>query len=108
MADIDWTSINEKLPYQRTEEQKTKRRELFNQFDPNGNGYLSLAEVFVFFFTNFFPLYQLTYFIFTKILQVDKGMRDVLQSDELFDCKQVKNFINCTTDIFFREIKLKK
>ena len=49
MADIDWTSINEKLPYQRTEEQKTKRRELFNQFDPNGNGYLSLAEVFVFF-----------------------------------------------------------
>ena len=49
MADIDWTSINEKLPYQRTEEQKTKRRELFNQFDPNGNGYLSLAEVFAFF-----------------------------------------------------------
>ena len=46
MADIDWTSINEKLPYQRTEEQKAKRRELFNQFDPNGNGYLSLAEVF--------------------------------------------------------------
>jgi len=66
MADIDWTSINEKLPYQRTEEQKTKRRELFNQFDPNGNGYLSLAEV-------------------------DKGMRDVLQSDELFDCKQAVN-----------------
>merc|ERR1712183_807871 len=66
MADIDWTSINEKLPYQRTEEQKAKRRELFNQFDPNGNGYLSLAEV-------------------------DKGMRDVLQSDELFDCKQAVN-----------------
>merc|ERR1712183_717733 len=62
MADIDWTSINEKLPYQRTEEQKAKRRELFNQFDPNGNGYLSLAEV-------------------------DKGMRDVLQCDDLFDCK---------------------
>ena len=54
MADIDWTSINEKLPYQRTEEQKTKRRELFNQFDPNGNGYLSLAEVFVFFSRIFF------------------------------------------------------
>ena len=33
-------------------------------------------------------------------------MRDVLQSDELFDCKQVKNFINCTIDIFFREIKI--
>ena len=63
MADIDWTSINEKLPYQRTEEQKTKRRELFNQFDPNGNGYLSLAEVFAFFFHEiFFPLYQLISF----------------------------------------------
>ena len=106
MADIDWTSINEKLPYQRTEEQKTKRRELFNQFDPNGNGYLSLAEVFAFFHEFFSSLS--TYFIFTKILQVDKGMRDVLQSDELFDCKQVKIIINCTIDIFFREIKLKK
>ena len=45
MADIDWESINEKLPYQRTPEEKAKRRELFDQFDPNGNGYLSLAEV---------------------------------------------------------------
>jgi len=63
MADIDWESINEKLPYQRTPEEKAKRRELFNQFDPNSNGYLSLAET-------------------------DKGMRDVLQCDELFDCKQ--------------------
>merc|ERR1711881_827789 len=45
---------------------KAKRRELFKGFDPNGNGYLSLAEV-------------------------DKGMRDVLQSDELFDCKQAVN-----------------
>ncbi len=45
MGDIDWESINEKLPYQRTPEEKAKRRELFNQFDPNGNGYLSLAEV---------------------------------------------------------------
>ena len=61
MADIDWTSINEKLPYQRTEEQKTKRRELFNQFDPNGNGYLSLAEVFAF-FTNFFLFINLFHF----------------------------------------------
>ena len=62
MADIDWTSINEKLPYQRTEEQKTKRRELFNQFDPNGNGYLSLAEVFVFFSRIFFLFINLFHF----------------------------------------------
>ena len=44
-ADIDWASINEKLPFERTDEAKEKRRELFKQFDPNGNGYLSLAEV---------------------------------------------------------------
>ena len=44
-ADIDWESINAKLPYERTDEDKEKRRELFKQFDPNANGYLSLAEV---------------------------------------------------------------
>ena len=45
MADIDWESINAKLPFQRTDEEKAKRRDLFKQFDPNSNGYLSLAEV---------------------------------------------------------------
>ena len=35
---------------------------MFRMFDPNGNGYLSLAEV-------------------------DKGVRDVLQMDHLFKCK---------------------
>ena len=50
MAEIDWASINEKLPYERNDEQKAKRKELFTQFDPNGNGYLSLAEVRFFFF----------------------------------------------------------
>ncbi len=44
-SDINWAEINEKLPYERTDEAKAKRKELFNQFDPNGNGYLSLAEV---------------------------------------------------------------
>jgi Ca2+-binding EF-hand superfamily protein len=29
----------------RTDEDKEKRKELFKQFDPNENGYLSLAEV---------------------------------------------------------------
>merc|ERR1711863_79560 len=66
MAEINWEEINSKLPYQRNDEEKAKRRELFKQFDPNGNGYLSLAEV-------------------------DKGMRDVLQCDELLDCKQAVN-----------------
>ena len=44
-ADIDWETINAKLPYERSAEAKEKRRELFKQFDPNSNGYLSLAEV---------------------------------------------------------------
>ena len=44
-TDIDWDTINAKLPYERSDESKEKRRELFNQFDPNCNGYLSLAEV---------------------------------------------------------------
>ena len=42
---IDWADIRKKLPYERTEEQKKKRMDMFNQFDPNANGYLSLAEV---------------------------------------------------------------
>jgi len=66
MANIDWDSLNAKLPLEKNDEDKAKRQELFKQFDPNGNGYLSLAEV-------------------------DKGMRDVLASDELFDCKQAVN-----------------
>ena len=44
-SDIDWAEIRTKLPFERTEEQKTKRKDLFTQFDPNGNGFLSLAEV---------------------------------------------------------------
>jgi Ca2+-binding EF-hand superfamily protein len=65
-SDINWEEINEKLPFERTDDAKEKRRELFKQFDPNGNGYLSLAEV-------------------------DKGMRDVLALEQLFDCKPAVN-----------------
>ena len=61
---IDWDSIREKLPTERTPEQKAKRLELFQQFDPNSNGFLSLAEV-------------------------DKGCRDVLGLYEIFECKKV-------------------
>jgi Ca2+-binding EF-hand superfamily protein len=61
-AFINWSQVSSKLPTGRDPESKAKRKTLFEQFDPNGNGYLSLAEV-------------------------DKGLRDVLQLDELFYCK---------------------
>jgi len=62
-AGIDWADIRKKLPYERTEEQKKKRMDMFNQFDPNANGYLSLAET-------------------------EKGIRDVLRCDALFANKR--------------------
>ena len=34
--DVDWAKIREKLPFEKTDEQKEKRKELFNRFDPNG------------------------------------------------------------------------
>jgi hypothetical protein len=59
---IDWTAIHRKLPYERTPEAKAARRHLWEGCDINGNGYLSLAEV-------------------------DKGLQDVLQIDQIFHAK---------------------
>ena len=64
MGKPDWAAIRAKMPTEKTADQKAKRMELFSQFDPNGNGYLSLAEV-------------------------DKGCRDILQIHEIFDAKPV-------------------
>lgn len=61
MANIDWTAINAKLPVGKSDEEKAKRKKMFQDFD-NGNGVLSLAEV-------------------------DKAIRDVLQIDAIFDAK---------------------
>eukprot|EP00992_Anisonema_acinus_P010634 TRINITY_DN6733_c1_g1_i11.p1 TRINITY_DN6733_c1_g1~~TRINITY_DN6733_c1_g1_i11.p1 ORF type:complete len:480 (+),score=88.83 TRINITY_DN6733_c1_g1_i11:54-1493(+) len=59
---INWRYISRKLPAGRSTAEVRQRRELFRLFDPNGNGYLSLAEV-------------------------DKGLRDIVQLDDVFDCK---------------------
>jgi Ca2+-binding EF-hand superfamily protein len=61
---IDWVAMRQKLPMEKTPEQQKKRLELYRQFDPNNNGYLSLAEV-------------------------DKGCRDVLGLHDMFDAKPV-------------------
>lgn len=61
---IDWAKIHSRIPTSRTPEEKHRRMQLFEQFDPNNNGYLSLAEV-------------------------DKGCRDALGLYEIFDAKPV-------------------
>lgn len=62
---IDWVKIRERMPMDKNDPAaKKKRQDLFKAFDPNGNGYLSLAEV-------------------------DKGVRDVLGLHEIFDLKPV-------------------
>ncbi len=63
MQDIDWKEINSRLPIEKTKEDAAKRKKMFRAFDGNGNGFLSLAEC-------------------------DKGIRDVLKLEQLFDCKQ--------------------
>ncbi|KAL2611349.1 hypothetical protein R1flu_023041 [Riccia fluitans] len=61
-GEIDWKAVAAKLPSEKTPEAKAKRSKLFSEFDPNGNGFLSLAEV-------------------------DRGICDVLQLEGLFNCK---------------------
>jgi hypothetical protein len=56
------SEINAKLPSDKTAEAKAVRSKLFDQFDPNGNGYLSLAEA-------------------------DKGIRDVLGLEDVYEAK---------------------
>jgi len=59
---VNWKEIHDKLPMGKTAADKKKRAVMFRQFDPNGNGYLSLAEI-------------------------DKGIRDVLECESMFDAK---------------------
>ncbi len=60
---INWDAIREKLPYGRDPQTKAKRDKIWGGIDINGNGYVSLAEV-------------------------DKGLRDILQLDSIFNCKR--------------------
>jgi hypothetical protein len=61
-VNVDWDGLAKKLPSGKTAKEKQMRRRIFNQMDMNGNNYLSLAEV-------------------------DKGVRDILKCDDLFNCK---------------------
>ena len=60
---INWTEVYAKLPLDGSTQDKERRKAMFRQFDSNGNGHLSLAEV-------------------------EKGIRDVLAIDDaVFDAK---------------------
>jgi Ca2+-binding EF-hand superfamily protein len=63
-TNIDYAHLREVLCVERNEEGLKKRQKMFSDFDPNGNGFLSLAEV-------------------------DKGIRDVLRLPEIFALKRV-------------------
>ena len=45
IENIDFKVFDEKLPHAKDEKSKKKRLQMFKAMDPNGNGYLSLAEV---------------------------------------------------------------
>ena len=59
-----WDELRVKLPWHKTPEDLARRKAMWDSFDVNGNGYLSLAEV-------------------------DKGMRDVVRLPALFALKPV-------------------
>merc|ERR1711962_1412620 len=63
---VDWERINSRLPYLRTEEEKEKRKKMWEAIDANDNGYVSLAEV-------------------------TRGVRDVIDVDDLFDSRPAIN-----------------
>ena len=60
----DWEGLLQRLPIKKTVEDRTKRRQLWNAIDMNGNGYISLAEF-------------------------DRGVRDVLNLPQIFSLKKV-------------------
>ena len=62
--DSVWQELAVKLPTGTTEADKKRRDKMFRDFDPNGNGYLSLAEI-------------------------DAALMKVLDCSALFDAKQV-------------------
>lgn len=62
--DINWEALTAKLPVGRDTGSALRRSELFDRFDSNKNGYLSLAEV-------------------------DRALRDVMGLDSMYSSKPV-------------------
>ena len=61
---FDWDKLIKSLPIGKTEQDRAKRKKIWDQIDMNGNGYVSLAEF-------------------------DRGVRDVLNLPQIFSLKKV-------------------
>jgi len=66
MSELNWPEITAKLPHEKGDEGKALRKELWSSIDVNDNGFVSLAEM-------------------------TRGVRDVLQIPEIFDCRPAIN-----------------
>ena len=64
LKNFDWEGLIKKLPVEKTNESRAKRKELWNAMDMNGNGFLSLAEF-------------------------DRGVIDVLNLPDIFKQKKI-------------------
>lgn len=61
--ELDWEEVRKIFPIQDTEADRNKREKMFCDFDPNGNNYISLAEI-------------------------DKGFKDLGEkAQEIYECK---------------------
>ena len=63
-SSVDWAQLRQQLPCGISQAEHERREALFTKFDPNGNGFLSLAEI-------------------------DKAIRDELRISQIFECKPV-------------------
>ena len=82
---INWEKINARLPWARTPEAKRQRRRMWEAIDVNDNGFVSLAEVTR---VRFAPSLS---FLTIRIENPFKGVRDVINVTELFECRPAIN-----------------
>ena len=99
-GEVDWETINEQLVYQHTEEAHARRRDIWTGMNVNDNK-LVIRHVYVhrpYLRTHIYkPISTQLYLhihIYTAVsrylslAEVDRGIRDVLGLDEVFDAKR--------------------
>ena len=92
-GEVDWETINEQLVYQHTEEAHARRRDIWTGMNVNDNK-LVIRHIYVHIYTPISTQLYLHTHIYTAIsrylslAEVDRGIRDVLGLDEVFDAKR--------------------